>query len=556
MPPATMPSPLPQSTTQRTLRVACLAAAALFAVYACLLAVKSPSGFPPTPTTHHRWPWLGDKPVGEDGFYMLTVADNLATTHHLAYNGGLTVTGIQPLSTLVFAGIAAAVHAWGSPSPGHARWTLVRAVVLFGAALALLFAWTMARFTASLVPASAAGSQRTLVFSVAFLLLLFDFTAFRLFTYGLETSLYLCLLALCLGLWHRIVANVGQTAPNRTLILFGIAAGFAGLARIDFGLIYAFLLGYLLVKRLATPLQVLLSGGIALLIVSPWFVFVHRVTGGWIPTSGTVESGFHFRGADRLVAWTLAVIAHLAPWSYAFTGNYATTAFGALSVAFLVVLAWRSPLTRQRLGERDAGGLYNTFVPWTIAIVVLTVLYAVFFQSTFFFVRYFAPLLLVSAPLLALALTEQRIIQKRPLLFFGALLLIFSAEDLATLHRASFGNPHFLAAGYLVERFPNAHVGAYQSGIIGYVDPNVENLDGKLNQQAHLATLTGTMDNFIDHEHIDVLLDWPGYLHDTLPAGYLAEVWQPCPIAPPNPQDICLIRKTYLAAHPEYLRAR
>jgi hypothetical protein len=553
---------MPRRITERSLRVACAVAAALFAVYACLLAVESPSGFPPTPTTHHRWPWLGDKPVGEDGFYMLTVADNLATTHHLAYNGGLTVTGIQPLSTLVFAGIAAVVHTREAPAPAQgpvqARWTLVRAVVLFGAALALLFAWLMARFTARLVPAS----QRALVFSVTFLLLLFDFTAFRLFTYGLETSLYLCLLALCLGLWHRIVAHAREArrnpepAPNRILVLFGIAAGFAGLARIDFGLIYAFLLAYLLFRRLATPLQVLLSGGIALLIVSPWFIFVHRVTGGWIPTSGTVESGFHFRGADRLVAWTLAVIAHLAPWSYAFTGNTATTAFGVLSVVSLVVLAWRSPLTRQRLGERNTGGLYHTFVPWAIAVAALTVLYAVFFQSTFFFVRYFAPLLLVSAPLLALALAEQRIIQKRPLLFFAALLLVFSAEDLATLHRASFGNPHFLAAGYLVEHFPNAHVGAYQSGIIGYVDPNVENLDGKLNQQAHLATLAGTMDNFIDHEHIDVLLDWPGYLHDTLPAGYLAEVWQPCPIAPPNPQDVCFIRKTYLAAHPEYLRAR
>jgi hypothetical protein len=43
---------------------------------------------------------LSDKPVGEDGYYMLTIALNIAQGHGIAYNYSLPATGIQPLSTL------------------------------------------------------------------------------------------------------------------------------------------------------------------------------------------------------------------------------------------------------------------------------------------------------------------------------------------------------------------------------------------------------------------------------------------------------------------------
>jgi len=523
----------------KNLRTACIAAALLLLGYATLLATLSPRGFPADPATHGVWPRLADKPFGEDGFYMLTVADYLATTHRLTYNYGLPVTGIQPLSTFLFAAIAVPVHAAGGD-----RWTLIRVLILFGAALQLLFAWLLARFAASL----AEPTQRPLVFALAFLLLLFDLTLFRLFTYGLETGIYLVLLALCLVLWRRIVV-APREAPHRlrSFVLLGLAAGLAGLARIDFGLLFAFLLLWLLLRRLAALLEILLSGLIALVIVSPWFLFVHRLTGGWMPTSGGVESGL-----DRLVTWLLALAAHLAPWTYAAAIHPVTSAVAALSVLLLVLLARNAPALRARLASATDPTLRDTFLPWALATGGLTVLYALAFRSTFFYVRYFAPVLLVAVPLLALALAEQHLVRRRPLALFAALLLLFSAEDLATLHRPSFGNPHFLAAGYVLQRFPHVHVGAYQSGVIGYFNPNVENLDGKLNADAHRALLDHTMPALIDAHHIDVLLDWPTYLRDTLPADYLQHTWQPCPIAPPNPQDVCLIRRAFLATHPQY----
>jgi hypothetical protein len=518
------------------LRYARIAAALLFAVYAFLLATHSPQGFPASPAAHGFWPWLADKPLNEDGFYMLTVADNFATGHGLAYNFGPPVTGIQPLSTLIFAAIAFLVHTCGGD-----RWTLVRVILLFGACTHLLFAWLIARFAAGL----AAATQSEQVKTIAFLLLLCDLTVFRLQTCGLETGIYLCLLAACITVWHSLVA-----APTtRNFVLFGIVGGFAGLARIDFGLIYAFLLLYLLIRRLATPLQAAASGALALLIVSPWFVYVHRIAGSWMPTSGAVESGFAHRGADRIIAWSLALLAHVVPWSYAAIHHTATTAVALTSFAALVLLDRRSRQVRNRL---SVPSVRDTLLPWALAMAALSVIYAITFQSTFFYVRYFVPLLLVTVPVIALLLSEQTFLQRRPLLLPVALALLFSAQLFATLHRGSFGNPRFLAAAYLVRTFPGVHIGAWQSGVIGYLDPNVENLDGKLNAAAHLATTTHTLDTFIDSEGIDVLTDWPSYLHDTLPPGYLDRDWQPCPHPRTNADDVCYIRKSFLATHPEY----
>ena len=50
-------------------------------------------------------PYLSDKPIGEDGFYMLDVAWNIANNEGVTYSE-IPTTGIQPLVTLIYSGIA------------------------------------------------------------------------------------------------------------------------------------------------------------------------------------------------------------------------------------------------------------------------------------------------------------------------------------------------------------------------------------------------------------------------------------------------------------------
>jgi hypothetical protein len=518
----------------RRLQALCAVAAVLFLTYAGLLATQSVRGLSESVQAHSFWPLLCDKPVGEDGFYMLTVAWNLAATHHLVYNYAMPATGIQPLATLAYAALAVVVNVFGGD-----RWTLVRAVIAFGALLCVLFAWLIARFAARFAPQE----QRPLIFTLAFFLALFDFSLFRTFVFGLETGIYLCCLAVCIAMWRRIIAT---TPPHwRDILLLGVAAGITGLARIDFGLLFAFLLAYLWLRRRASLAQILACGALALAIVSPWFVFVRRVTGGWMPTSGSAEARMAWHGANHFDPWARAVLAHLVPWSYAGAISWITLALGLTGLVLIGALAARTSSFRAAL---RISSTRDTFLPWTLAIFALTLVYAGFFLSTFFYVRYFSPLLIVTLPLLALLLAETAFVQRRTVVVLAVLVILFAALDVASLHRSRPGNPHFPAAAYVHANFPTTRVGAFQSGVIGYFNPNVENLDGKLNTGALRAAQTHTFDQFFDHEQINVLIDWPSYL-TVLPPQYLATEWQPCPIAPPNPQDVCYIRRTYLAAH-------
>jgi hypothetical protein len=525
------------------LRGLCIAASVLFLIYAGLLATKSIRGFTTSMAPGTFWPWLGDKPVSEDGYYMLTVADNLATTGHLTYNYGLAATGIQPLATFVFAGLAWFVHLFGGD-----RFTISRVIILFGSVLSILFAWMLGRLAALFAPPE----RQALVFTFAYLITLFDFSSFRLFTYGLETGIYLCCLTLSLILWHRVVTSASEPSSTRwrDMILLGIAGGFSGLARIDFGLVFAFLLVWLLVRKLASITQVLVAGALALIIVSPWFIFVHSVTGGWMPSSGSAESALGWFGDNRFARWGVAMLGHLAPWSYAGADQKPLLYIGYLSLIILIILFFRAPQTRTLL--RSSIAVRNTFLPWGIAFLTLTFLYAGFFLSTHFYTRYFSPMLLLIIPLIALILSEQRLFQRLPAVFALFLIATFGVFCHYTLHFGYVGNPHFPATDYLRTTFPGVRIGAFQSGAIGYFNPNVENLDGKLNLGALRAQRAHRLDDFIDAEHINVLIDWSSYLHDNFPQSYLDSEWQPCPHTPPNPQDTCLIRKTFLQTHPQY----
>ena len=74
--------------------------------YGLALTVLMPTGFPSSRVTDSKIPYLADRPVGADAYYMLTVAWNIAEKGRIVYNYDLTVTGIQPLSTFVYAGFA------------------------------------------------------------------------------------------------------------------------------------------------------------------------------------------------------------------------------------------------------------------------------------------------------------------------------------------------------------------------------------------------------------------------------------------------------------------
>ena len=510
------------------LRRLCLVFSLLFLIYAGLLTTHAVAGFPQTRETGTRWPWLGDKPVGEDGFYMLTVADHMAREHRISYNYGQPATGFQPLTTFMWAAIDAVVT-----RAGGGDWAFVRFVLLFQCLLFLAFVWLLAGFAASIAPEA----HRELVFFFSFVLCLFDFSLLRLFTYGLETGPYLTCLAVCLLLWKQLATT--QKHRWRLAVLFGIAGGITGLARIDFGIVFALVLLFMLGKRYASPVQVLVSAGLAFLMVSPWFLYVHGVTGGWLPSSGKAEGQLiTLHTLYRLPQALIALMAHIVPPSFA--GANRTMQVPA-AFCMLGLIGWMF-IERRTLAAQCTAAFKQTLLPWALGFGGLIVVYPIFFWVVWFYPRYFAPVLVVWIPVLALFLAGQSLTRRFPVALALLLLAIFCVEDFRSLHTGRIASNHIISAGYVRKFYPTARVGAFQSGAFGFFDPNVVNLDGKMNDDVLRADKTDELDTYLDRSGVDVLIDWEPLMRHHLPASYMAAKWKPCPQPMPVPDSVCFVR--------------
>ncbi len=89
------------------------------------------------------------------------------------------------------------------------------------------------------------------------------------------------------------------------------------------------------------------------------------------------------------------------------------------------------------------------------------------------------------------------------------------------------GNNLTIAAGFIQKEFsPPLKVGSFQSGVIGYFNPNVVNLDGKVNSHALSYLKENEISRYIDQEGIDVLVDWPSYIFNNIEKNYLDENWR------------------------------
>ncbi len=506
-----------------------VASAAAVLIYLFCILAFSHTSFPESMRSSSHWPFLMDKPVGEDGYYMLTVAHNIAAKGRIIYNRNAVATGIQPLATFVFAGLDLLIRDKQGASIG-----LIRAVLLFGGLLFIVFAIQMSRIARRL----STPRFQALAGALAFFLILFDFTLFRLFTYGLETGIYLVCLAACFSATLTI-ASAGNTSTKQAIWL-GIAGGFAGEARIDFGIIFAIILTGLMIRRWMSPLKLLLTGAVALIIVSPWFLYLHRVSGSWMPSSGPAESSPLAAGnlMRRVSSMYPAVVGHLFPWVY---GVQSSATMLAATICILAVVAslW-SKRRANLLPLTDS--IRALLLLWAASFAVLIAIYLGIFDSSQFYYRYAAPIVIISVPLLAVALAQVEALRRHSVAFPGFLMLTFLGWAAISLHSGRIGNRQAVIAGYVLQNFPSTHVGAFQSGVVGYFNPNVENLDGKLNGPALAAAKRHQLPQYIDAEQIDVLVDWPDVIRAELPAAYLAAEWHPCSVPMPVDDALCLAR--------------
>jgi hypothetical protein len=445
----------------------------------------------------------------------------------------MPTTGIQPLSTALYAVLARIVQFSGGD-----KWVFIRSILLLGSINLLLFGHIVGTIVRNLSDPQVKG----LGYALGFIGVVFNFALFRLFTYGLETGIYLTSFALCI--LYTLSLPPKTKLGFREAIVLGALGGVTAWARIDFGVVFLVFLAISVVRHQLKVLWVVVTGAITTLIISPWLLYNFAVTGSWIPSSGAAQAGLITVQSAPSRLWTMgrAILGHLTPWMYSSAGGVFLLAASLSFVAFLAFVFRRKAVllfVASRLKQQP----YVT--TWLVGVFALILVYGVFFWAAHFYQRYSAPILVPLTVIMAMTVTERirgmsRIVR---LTVLYALPVCFFGWAILSLHTGRIGNSHTVTAGFVRNYFSSVKVGAFQSGVIGYFNPNVINLDGKVNQTALDYTKDKRLHVYLGSEGIDVLVDWPGYIYGSLDSNWLASNWDMCEVQVPNGVSICLKRK-------------
>lgn len=506
----------------------------LYFIYGSILVIGSRTGFPDHMGDGSFFPFLSDQPVGEDGYYMLTVAWNIAEGRGIVYTYDMPTTGIQPLVTLIFSGIA-----WFIQITGGDKWIFIRAIMLLGIFLLPVYAHLIGLLASYLGNDEAIKEQAYLI---GFVFTLFSIELFRWFTYGLETGVYLVLMAATILKF----INLPKEIHLSRLFGLGILAGLTCLARIDFLVIFLLFLLISIARDRKKAIQYLSISLAAFLTVLPWFLYVFSVTGNWIPSSGGAQASFlssEIIGiGGRIMASLMALVSYLSPWII--PHKHILLLLGSILVTGLLIfwIFWRRNTVEVFI-------LYLKRMPvlqsWFLAIPILIIIYPVFFWAWHFYARYFAPITIPIYISFAVLIAERLRSASRvphallysfaPVTFFVWVMIIY--------HTGTISNSFPVTTNYIQQNFSTAKVGAFQSGVAGFFNPNVVNLDGKVNHEALRFQQDDALHHYIDQEGIEVLIDWPVFFEKFLDENWLKEHWEPCPLEIPDGITICLIKR-------------
>ncbi len=505
----------------------------LYLCYGLILVANSQEGFPNGMTHGGIFPYLSDKPLGEDGYYMLTVAWNIASGKGIVYNYDISTSGIQPLNTFFISLLGKICLLLNGD-----KWTFARIVLFYEITSLLIFSFLIYRIAKNL--------GRNLKLSTEWLLAItttitiFNFGLFRIFAYGLETGLYLILFAFLI-LYELGMENKPTYAQG---VIFGLLSGFIILTRIDFliPLIIFHLISFLSNQK--SVKWVLLSIATVIVVVSPWFLYVNSVTGRIIPSSGIAQ----FQIIDnqnifkRLWEAIRSLISHLIPWVYSRPADLLSLISLLIFIFVIVYLISKSQNKANIAMILEKNPWYKN---WVIAIMILILVYIFGFKSTHFYTRYFSPLNVVFLPFLAIVITEEINqfpikIKKLGILFVVVLFFVWA---FLSLHTGFTTNTQSVVAGYIEKSFvSNEKIGAFQSGVVGYFHENVFNLDGKIDHRVIPYLKSGTLDMFLDLEEINVVIDWADILFKFLPLDYIESEWNYCKTPIPDEKSICIYK--------------
>jgi hypothetical protein len=502
----------------------------IFLLYNLILSFGSLEGTPKNLTGNPPFPYLTAKPLTEDGYYMLTVAWNIAQGKGFAYNYGIKTTGVQPLATLLYA-----VTAYLVQSLDGDKYDLARAVIILSALLQVLFSFLIYR----LALAVSVNPVKGLYFLISVCVVLLNFKVLLNFANGLETGLYLVLLAFFFLYW----INHNQVQPGYKRFLgLGVLSGLLLLCRLDSVIILFFFYMLLLFTGRIKIGQLAVILFIAFLLYLPWQLYIWEISGNLLQSSARSQIAFldMFDPPYKAEQYFSSIIQHLTP--FLFTGNILWLLL-TLGIVYIIIFyigfeKFRD-LTISKPAEKTLGLILFSFT-------VLVIVYFIFSCAPHFYFRYTAFIMILSFPVFVVLFVYllRNFSQVKVYLIFSIILILFGIQSFLYFHAGKSARAHTVRVEFVENNFSeDVKIAAFQTGILGYFCENVINLDGKIDNSALESFSNGGIENYIDSMCIDVLMEWKDFVPILLNKDYLEKYWQVYSDDIGDGRTICYVRK-------------
>lgn len=487
--------------------------------YLIFLSMSLRTDFPEKLSGNGFYPFLADKPITEDGFYMLTVARNFAKTGKFEYNDHILTTGVQPLTVIYFA-----VPFKISQLIGQNDFFGLRLIIILSGLNLVLFCLVLQKIIEKLYPKS--NFMYSWYFAVWFSI--FNFDLFIQFTNGLETGLYLLLISFVILISIRMELNLISE-----VCIFALIIGVTILARLDFILPTIIFSLFFIVKKRIRIIHLFFFSLTILLIVFPWFVFVKYVTGSFIQSSITAQTSMlQFSNIIlRLDYLIKALLEIITPGIY-FGNKY--------SLLYLFVVFELIVLLGFYFRYKIVFNLKKEIYYWSLAFSMYILVYYFYSNAPYFYLRYLSPLsifiLIYLFPLFELMVGYLKFKIK----FIVFIIIIFLFQSYLYFNSGNLGVPQSLRISYIKKHFTASNrIGVFQSGVTGFFCRNVYNLDGKIDARSLNYLSQANLEDYLDKKHINIIIEWK----EVFGSEYFQKYWNVYNSNIGDGKTIVLIRK-------------
>lgn len=434
----------------------------------------------------------------DDGYYMMTVARNIAIGKGMTIsNGDIHTNGIQPLYTFILS-----ILYWLN---GGDKYSTLKFIVLLQFLISC-FTFFLLWKLGTLVLNERKNGFKISLFAAA--LWFCNPVTYLNTTNGLETGIYT--LSVLIPLLMIFSSNTKYNA--KFSMLLGAVLGILFWVRNDIIFLVLSVVIFILYykkydseKKIKNIYHILIIGLVSFLIALPWLIYNKINFGHIIPSSGqaqflNTQTGGNFKHIPAVLVEYFVIFYQI---PYYAKNNLVTILLCSIISFVLLVLCFKSY-------KSYPGKLKELFLIIFIFLSGLSLFYGFAFGTYFFLSRYLFPAASVAYIFWAYgAFSVLEYIKTKTLKY--SIVTAFSVFMLAiSIYNYShdYQKVLFNFVDWIEKNLDGSQwVGSFQSGAIGYYYDKTINLDGKLNPEALAAIKEGKLLQYVVNKKLDYLID-------------------------------------------------